>query len=295
MVERVVNLMGGEVYFYLNNKDTSISFEILDFMINETFRLVKIFNFFDEESLLSKLNKYGFVDYNFELDFLLNEAKKLYIQTGGLFNVFLGNDILTRKLNLKKDSGNNIGDEIFDSININNLIYILDSKIVFENKFNETNLKIDLGGIAKGYIIDRVLEKTREKYGRYILDILIDARGDIVCYGKNKKLIEVENPFDMNNSFDEIYLKTGSIITSGHNKQMFDDGSHIVGNCSDILTITLKSDVEKCYLLDALGTYLIQLNSEIVLEKIEFDLKYKNIECLLVLKNGKVLRSSFWS
>ena len=62
--------------------------------------------------------------------------------------------------------------------------------------------------------------------------------------------------------FENVLVKKGSIITSGHNRQYFKKGSHIVGFESDILCITLKSEKTKTYILDMLGTYLIQLKSK---------------------------------
>ena len=77
-----------------------------------------------------------------------------------------------------------------------------------------------------------------------------------------------------------INLKKGSIVTSGHNKQYFESGSHIVGSEDEILTTTLVSNKSNCYELDAFGTYLSQLNGHDVLDLIEFDDMIKDIECL---------------
>jgi len=282
MAYEIINLMGGEVYYYLNNKSESLKKEIFEYMIKETQRLVGIFNFFDKDSYLSILNSKREIKFQKEIAFLLEESLKLFQISKGQFNVFNGENILQRKKNKKVNSS-------FE-LEIKSIFKITQDKITLLSP----KVLIDMGGIAKGYIIDMVLEKTIRKYGSEIIDILIDARGDMVCFGKNKKEVEIENPFLEEESFESIVLKKGSIITSGHNKQIFKGGSHIVGEKSDVLTISLKSEKKKCYLLDALGTYIIQLNSEEILEKIEFDKYYEDIECLLVLENGKILRSSFW-
>lgn len=284
MVEKTISLMGGEIYYYLATKTEEKTKEILIFLINETKKYVNIFNFFDEKSLLSLLNTKKKCKYQKELAFLLEESIVLYKESKSKFNIFLGKETTKRKENKVQEIISN------KSLSVNKLITISDKTINITNN----SFTIDLGGIAKGYILDLVLEKTIKKYSKEIIDILIDARGDIICYGKNNKKIEVENPFDEKSSFEEISLKTGSIITSGHNKQYFKKGSHILGKESEVLTLTLKSEKEKTYFLDALGTWFIQLNSEEILTKIEFEDKYKEIECIIILKNGKVLRSSFW-
>ena len=43
-----------------------------------------------------------------------------------------------------------------------------------------------------------------------------------------------------------------------------------------------------------LGTYLIQLKSKEVVNLVEFDKFFKNIDCLIILKNGKIIRSVSW-
>lgn len=281
MNERIINTMGGELYLYVKTIDNKQDETIIDFIIEKIISLVNIFNFFDENSELSKLNKLRKTKSNKELKFLLNESLKFYNMSQGLFNVFIGEDIRNRKKNIKSEK-----------IVLKNFGFNFQSdNIILDND----NFSIDLGGIAKGYILDRALEMALEKYGTNILDILIDARGDIICFGRNNKIIDVENPFDNEIKFENINLKSGAVITSGHNKQYFQEGSHILGIESDILTITLISEKMKCYELDALGTYLIQLNSEEVLEKIEFEEYYDDIECLIILKNGKILKSSFWN
>ncbi len=281
MVNKIFNLMGGEIYFNILLKDKSKENEVLNFALNDMKRLIKIFNFFDNKSSISKLNKFNKIKIDLDLKYLLLESIKFYKYTNGKFNVFLGKNIEKRKNNLNFED---------NKIDINNIINFDYNEIKIENE----NINLDLGGIAKGYIIDKVLENIIKKYKKDIIDIVIDARGDMVFFGKTNKLIEVENPFNNENHVSLIEIKTGSIITSGHNKQYFDFGSHIIGNETDILTITLKSNIEKCYRLDVLGTYFIQLNSSEVLEKIEFENENENIECLLILKNGKILKSSFW-
>lgn len=287
MVEKTINIMGGEYYFYLNLKDIKFEIEISNFIIEQTNRLVNIFNFFDKKSSLSILNSKKKIENVDELIFLINESLKFYELSKGRFNIFLGNQILSRKLNSEKNLNN-----INKKINLNKIISINKNRNKIE--ILDENYSIDLGGIAKGFIIDEVLNLTNKKYKKQIIDILIDARGDMVFFGKNKKTVEIENPFNENLGFEEFTIKSGSVITSGHNKQKFKFGSHILGEKNDILTITLKSNLKKCYELDAIGTFLIQLKSTEVLEKIEFKKIFEDIECILILNNGKVLKSSFW-
>ncbi|MDA3855326.1 MAG: FAD:protein FMN transferase [Candidatus Woesearchaeota archaeon] len=271
-------LMGGNVSIEINNSENDK--KVIEYGFFEMQKLINKFNFFDDESMLSKLNLNKDIENDSEFKFILEKGMEFYSKTNGLFNIFLGKDIRDRKTNSKVKEGLNLD---------------IDSIIIFENgkiKLN-SDIELDLGGFVKGYIIDVILNLIKKKYDKS--NIYIDARGDIVLDSSKKIRIYINNPFE-NKIIEQEYvdMKRGSIITSGHDKQKYKFGSHILGNKSDIYTITLISEKDKCYELDALGTYFIQLNSEDVLKKIEFDEKYKNIEILIILENGKILKSSFF-
>lgn len=275
--------MAGELYIQINSKHENLEEDILNFCFKNIETLVNKLNFFDSKSLLSKLNNTKKIDYDKDISFLIQESIKLYQKSLGKFNIFLGEEILKRKQNLDNKTNK--------KIYINKIIKIDNQSI----SILDNNIKIDLGAIAKGYIIDQALKNTKQNFSKINFDIIIDARGDIIISGREKIEIEVENPFNSQISFEKITLNKGSIITSGHNRQKFKFGSHIVGNQNDIFTITLVSKKEPIYKLDALGTWFSLEKSHKVLELLEFDLDFENIQALLILKNGKILKSSFWN
>ena len=277
--------MGGELYINIVSKDTSLENEIFDFIVQSIDSLIDVFNFFDENSLISTLNEKRVVPFHSDLAFVLTKSFEFNSMSGGIFNICLGKESRKRKADGVVDN-----DRIPNRRNENSIQITPDEITLIDSACD-----LDLGGIAKGYIIDKALELVIKRYGDLISDVFLDARGDCVTFGKGDKLIEVENPFDSSISFSKINLPSGAVITSGHNKQKFADGSHIIGNYSDILTISLYSPERKCFELDALGTYLLQLHSSEVLEKIEFDPYYSSIECLIILENGDVFRSAFWN
>lgn len=285
MIDKTYNLMAGEVYVYIESKNKQLENEILEFTYQTLINLISIFNFYDKNSLLFKLNTNKEVQYNNELAYVLKTSLNLYELTKGNFNIFLGNEITKRKQNLKsqeKTSNKKIG--------IDKMLKITKDKIIL----NKKNIAIDLGGIAKGYIVDRAIEIAKEKYANELRTILIDARGDIKIQGIGDFKIEIENPFNTQIPFCFITLKNASVVTSGHNMQIFKSGSHIIGKPTDIYTITLISNEISCHMLDALATYFILLSSEETLELLEFDENFKEIEALIILTNGKVLKTSFW-
>lgn len=279
---REETLMGGNIIIDVNCNSKSLTNNILDYSFEVMKELVNIFNFYDKNSILSKLNETREIEYNDELGFLINKSIEYYDYSKGHFNIFLGNENLARKNNAKV--------EISKKKIPKNTILITKDKI----KLNNDLIKLDLGGIAKGYIVDRTIEKVREKFKKDKFDIFVNARGDMRIDGKSDVAIGIENPFKEKDIIEVIKLNKGSVITSGHNKQYFDSGSHIVGKEDEILTITLVSNKLKCYELDVFGTYLSQLNGHDVLDLVEFDDYLENVETLLVLKNKRILKSGFF-
>lgn len=278
-------LMGGDVSIDVDCDSKSQTTEILNYSFEVMRDLINIFNFYDKNSLLSKLNDTREIDYNEELAFLIEKGIWFYEYSKGYFDIFLGNENLARKSN-KSVSENSLKKKK----QLKNIVTITKSTI----KINDFQIKIDLGGIAKGYIVDRTIELTREKYKKVKFDIFVNARGDMRIDGKSDVAIGVENPFNDKGIVEVINLKKGSIVTSGHNKQYFESGSHIVGKEDEILTATIVSNKLKCYELDALGTYLSQLNGHNVLDLVEFDDYLQNVEVLLILKNQRILKSGFF-
>jgi len=91
----------------------------------------------------------------------------------------------------------------------------------------------DLGGIAKGFGIDRATEAL-EAAG--MLGGMVNVGGDVRCFGQRegggKWRIGVRSPFDGDPTFAIIELSSGSVCTSGNYERFFElDGerySHIV-------------------------------------------------------------------
>ena len=311
-MRKKLQLMGGEIEIIVEYKDSEICKSICDLILTQMKTLVDIFNFYDTHSLLSQLNTTQRCEYNPYLELLLQESFRFYTLSKGKFNSFKGKEIMQLKSEIMKNikgekvkcekmksekmKSEKIKDEKVESNNnksitthFNSLFEISKTQIILKDK----NMVIDLGGIAKGFIIDMCITKVTQKYTLKNLDIVINARGDIICFGNTKKNIGIENPFN-EEIFETTTLEKGSIVTSGHNKQQFKSKSHIIGSKTDIYTLTLKSTQKKTYELDALATYLIQLPSYKVIEIIEFDEYFKDVKCLLVLNSGEVIRSLHW-
>lgn len=156
---------------------------------------VSEFNPESETSLLNRLAGKKWVIVSQDLIKILTEAKKISEATGGAFDITFASQksaVSWRQILLGKEN-----------------------QVMLET----AGVKIGLGGIAKGYIIDemsRVLRKNRFRHH------LISAGGDLYASGKWE--VAIRNPFGQKPSLALMILKNQSACTSG----LYERGYHIV-------------------------------------------------------------------
>jgi len=131
------------------------------------------------------------------------------------------------------------------------------SKIKFlaENTvYKPADVKIELGGIGKGYVVQKVSNYLQEKYANFI----VDAGGDIFCSGVNIAdnldcwAIGIEDPLYPENTLEILKLKDMAAATSGITRKNWRVGNekkhHLIDPKSqksaknDLLTVTVVSD-----------------------------------------------------
>lgn len=90
------------------------------------------------------------------------------------------------------------------------------------------NKNIDLGGIGKGYLIDKIAEILQEKFS--IKYFLINGGGDIYATSDNEKEIEIflENPVEAGKFIGSVFIKNESFCCSSSFKRSWknETGDH---------------------------------------------------------------------
>jgi len=86
-------------------------------------------------------------------------------------------------------------------------------------KFAQKGMALDLGGIAKGYIVDRIV-KFLQKEG--VKEGIVNAGGDLKVFGRKSYRIAIRNPFKKNVS-EVITVKNKAVCTSG----LYERAGHI--------------------------------------------------------------------
>jgi thiamine biosynthesis lipoprotein len=182
------------------------------------------------------------------------------------------------------------------------LILDTDQKTV---QFAVEGMKIDLGGIAKGYAIDQAIEAIRKSGA---LGGMVDIGGDIRVFGKpprNRKLwsIGLQDPRDKSEiipgSFRSIIqVEDAAVTTSGdYRRYVSIQGqkfSHIINSATgqsaqDLSSVTIIS--ASALKADALATAVTVLGAEKGMELIE---SLPDTEALLILPapDYKIIKSS---
>ena len=183
----------------------------------EGVRLESIFNFFDKKSEISKLNEKRKMTVSPEFVEVLSKAVELCEKTEGRYDISLGADFKLRK---EGHVISGVGGSYNDILISENVVELTNTDIV-----------IDLGSIAKGYITDKIGEKLLELG---IEDFLINSRGDILVKGNAEHEIKIQHPRMSNKTIATVNVKDGGLATSGDYKQFGKDyeESHILNSRS---------------------------------------------------------------
>ncbi len=124
--------------------------------------------------------------------------------------------------------------------------------------------RLDLGGIAKGYVVDHGLDWLN---GKGIQNILINAGGDIRASGNKQHpvwRVGLQDPFEKGKLLGVFLIESGAIVTSGTYERFFEAGekkySHILNPdtghpVTGLVSATVWAD--KAAFADALATALM--------------------------------------
>ena len=198
----------------------------------EAKRLEKIFNIYDPDSELSRLNNTHNTSVKVSRELLqaLLKAQEVFDVTGGVFDVSCGNLFEHWKRAIRG------GDNRSIPVNLELAACGMDSIVIDSHSSSVTivkeGVKIDMAGIAKGFIVDQCIELLKTKG---INNALINAGGDLYCLGENNYKqwrIGLRLPGPLT-AIGRIYeLNNQAMATSGDYEQFFElDGrrySHII-------------------------------------------------------------------
>jgi len=158
--------------------------------------------------------------------------------------------------------------------------------------------EIDLGGIAKGYIADKISEYLKECG---VKSAIINLGGNIYALGSKNSgdfNIGIQKPFGTSSELSGIlHVSDTSVVTSGTYERYFEYNGKIYHHILDPKTgMPVYNDIESVTIVcrsslsaDALSTAAFVLGSEKGLSLIE---GLEDTEAILTLSNGTILTTS---
>ena len=250
-----------------------------------------------ETSEVSRLNDEGKAVLSETSISLVKKSLELNKQTGGLFDItiyplmelwgFPSKNYKVPSDKEIKETLKNVGSE----------------KIVFneetgEISFKNKGMKIDFGGIGKGYITDELVKiLTEEK----VESAIINLGGNV--FGFNKKPdgspwnVAIRDPNEPDNYMAVIKLEDSAVITSGGYERYFEENGKIYHHIlnpktgrpsdSDLKSVSIVS--KDGTLADTLSTALFIMGEKKAIEY--WKTKGKNFDIILLTEDDRLLVS----
>jgi len=269
--------------------------------IKEAFEAIKkvdaLMSTYKEDSEISILNKKGQAQVSGETLEVIKDALKFSELTGGAFDITCRPLInLWKKAKKKK--------KIPTEEEIKEAISLVDyKKIILEGsqiRLEKKGMQIDLGGIAKGYAVDKAIEALK-KNG--IKQALVNAGGDLYALGNNpqgrKWQIGIQNPREKDKILDIVKVKNKAVATSGDYRRYFTlEGkrfSHIVNPRTGLTVQDVPMSVTiigpDATTTDALATGVFVLGPEEGMKLIE---SLPGVEGMIISEGMKKITSRGW-
>jgi len=250
-VKRCKPLLGTfvEVSVVLGSSEDEIN-DVVQSIFDSIENMEKMMSYYDQSSEVFKLNKYGynnFIEVSEDLLKVLKFSLKLGEVSEGLFDITVAEKMVVRKL--IKDFGFD-----YEENSSYKDIIIEGNKVCFTKR-----TFIDLGGVAKGYIVDKAMKSFLDSE----LDIVINAGGDLKMnkWRGKKAQIRIPNKKKLD-KFIEVDMANSSIATSaGYNKDIlaiFNKKKNSFEKSVDSISVFAKD----CMTCDALTKILFMLDKK---------------------------------
>jgi thiamine biosynthesis lipoprotein len=295
-MERTEAIMGTRCYVELWADDPVKGNDAIDAVMAELRRIDNLMSHYKPESQLSQINEYGNerpVQVDKELFDLIKLSTHYSQITDGAF------DITYASVGYLYDYRQHIHPteeqirEKLPAVNWRNMLLDEEHHTV---RFEHPGMRIDLGGIGKGYAVDRGIEVLK---ARGIERALVTAGGDSRIIGDRMGrpwLVAIRHPDNPSKVVTRIPLADSAVSTSGDYERYFDEGGVRYHHIIDPRTGHSASKVRSATILgptatqtDGMSKTAFVLGAEKALEIIN---RMPEYDAVFVLPNGRVLYSN---
>ena len=288
-------IMGTTIRVELWHPDSEVRKEGIAMVLNEMERVNRLMSPYIKDSQLSELNDNAFkqpVKVDEDLFQLIQKSIEFSELTNGAFDItFASVGYLYNYRKQHKPSEEKIA-KAKTYVNYKNLILNDTQRTV---SFAQKGVKIDLGGIAKGYAVDQAIHHLKELE---IEHALISAGGDTRLLGDRKGrpwLVGIKDPANTEKVIAMLPLQNEALSTSGDYERFFiEDGvryHHIIHpdtgkSASEVRSASIIG--ANTITTDALSTSVFVLGVKAGLELLN---TLENVEGVIVDQQGKLFYS----
>jgi len=296
LVEESRSLMGTVVTIKILHESVEEGREILARAFREIARIEASLSRFTEHNEVGVLNRYGFLPRTSEdLVAILRRAVYFSKLTGGAFDVTVLPliELWEKSLENGREPSDDEVQVIVKQGGYRNL-QVRGSSV----KIKSNLLKVDLGGLAKGYAVDRAIDVLKEAG---VKSGLVNAGGDVRVLGQDGVepwRVAVRDPFKKSTWITVLCLRDKAVATSGTYERFIARSKrfpHIIDPrtgkpvASGIVSVTVLA--ERCIDADALATSALVLG----LEDAQRVLRKAHAHGFFVMGDGSVFRTSGFS
>jgi len=294
-MDRTEAIMGTRIYVQVWADDPAKGNEAIDAVMADMRRIDDLMSHYKPDSQLSRINQLGNqqpVQVDKEL-FDLIKLSTYYSQiTEGAF------DITYASVGYMYDYPKHVHPteaQIKSALPAVNWRNILFDEAHHTIRFEHPGMRIDLGGIGKGYAVDRGIDILK---ARGIQHAVVTAGGDTRILGDHLGrpwLVAIRHPDDPNKVVTRIPLSDTAMSTSGDYERYFDEDGVRYHHIIDPHTGHSASKVRSATILaptatetDGLSKTAFVLGAEKTLEIIS---KMKDVDAVFITPDGRLLYS----
>jgi thiamine biosynthesis lipoprotein len=293
---REAAIMGTRIAVELWHEDPAGADRAMAAVLDEMHRVDDLMSHYKPESQLSRINQQAAVEpvqVDSELAGLIARAGKLSELTDGAFDItYASVGYLYDYRAHRKPSDEEI-EAGLGAISWRHVVVDLEKSTV---RFTQPGVRIDLGGIAKGYAVDRAIAILRSMGVEHAS---VTAGGDTMIMGDRfgrPWVVGIQHPDDPDKVIARIPLANAAISTSGDYERYFDeDGKryhHIINprtgkSAAGVRSVTVIGP--DATTTDGLSTSVFVMGPERGLALIEH---LGDVDAVIVREDGKVLYSS---
>ena len=248
----------------------------------------RLMSFHEPDSDVSRLNREAFVrpvSVHAWTYRVLEAAVEMHRRSNGLFDIAVAPTLQAMGLlPWGEDVPIDIEARSFDAIEL------LEGHMI---RFRQSNFRIDLGGIGKGFAVDRALEVLR---GSGAASGLVNAGGDLAVFGQEPQTVSIRHPRDPSRPICNVNVANEALASTARGFDPFqsagtadpaiiDPGTGKPAHAIDGATVRAPS----CMTADAL-TKIAMLAGTDAAELLE----HYNASALLISTDGNVQITSDW-